>query len=144
MSRKAGTLLWNRKRFTVLGANDDVVPASNPVDIDTGITQVNRNFGGDPGLGAVITVPPGQTGPIGPASRVQVIPLAIAPGGLQAWTGVSHSEPYFDPATGTVHVVFTKLTEGDVVINALFWDPHSLVGPGQADTFNAPLPPPIQ
>lgn len=124
MSKKAGTLLWRRMRAQT---HDGVI------DCDTGITQVDRSFAdmspGEPPLGVTSASPPapGTT----PASRIQVIPLAP----LSAWFGVTHSEPYYDPATGTIHVQFSAGVDG--VVNVLFWDPHSLIGPGDADTYNA-------
>jgi hypothetical protein len=108
MSKKAGALLWNRRRLDFEGG---------PVDIDTGLTQVNKSFGGmslnEPGL----------------ASRTQVVPLSPIAG----WAGVTHGEPFFDPATGTVHVTIT--TPGVTTLNVLFWDPHSILGPGDADPY---------
>jgi hypothetical protein len=68
-----------------------------------------------------------------------VIPLLP----LDAWAGITQSEPWFNATTGTVFVSFTTPGEPgpDVEVNALFWDPHTSIGPGQADTYNpAPLP----
>jgi hypothetical protein len=124
MSKKAAALLWNRMRFTVL---DGVI------DIDTGLTQPNRSFPdyspGEPPLGTsgVATPAPGAL----PPSRIMVIPLAP----LSAWQGVTHGEPYYNTTTGTIHVQFSNGVTTEV--NGLFWDPHSLVGPGDADTYNA-------
>lgn len=99
------------------------------VDIDTGLKQANRSFRSssenEPGLGDGLT-----------ASRVQVIPMMPIGG----WLDVSHGEPYLDSTTGTVHVSFTNGGEGRAVINALFWDPHTSIGPGEADLYN-PLAP---
>lgn len=131
MSEKAGALLWNRMRLTV---------ATTPggVDVDTGITQPNRSFAdyspGEPPLGTSGTAAP-INGTL-PASRLQVVPLAPTAN----WAGITHSEPYFNTTTGTMHVVFTNSTEGSVEINVLFWDPHSLVGPGDADTYRTAPP----
>lgn len=108
MSKKAGNLLWNRRRVTVL---DGVI------DIDTGLTQVQRGFGNmspnEPNL----------------ASRVMVIPLPP----LADWAGVTHTEPFLDPVTNTVKVTFNAGLTHD--INVLFWDPHSVLGPGDADPY---------
>ena len=126
MSTKAGTLLWNRKRITL---------APGDTTIDTGLTQLSKIFTsmspGEPPLG-VTTSPPGPPDGALPASRVQVIPQAP----LAAWNGVTHGEPFVDPATGTVKVLFTN-GGATAAINVLFWDPHTIVGPGQADTYNA-------
>jgi hypothetical protein len=125
MSTKAGALLWNRMRIDV-----DIA-----ADIDTGLTQVGKGFAGmspnEPTLGVEGTVPPAD-GAL-PASRVQVIPLAP----LSKWADIVHSEPYFNTTTGTVHVRFVSTLEGTITdLNVLFWDPHSMVGPGEADTYN--------
>lgn len=109
MGKKAAALLWNRMRAPV---HDGVI------DVDTGLTQPNRSFPSyslnEPDL----------------ASRIQVVPLAP----LSKWAGVTHGEPYLDPITGTVHVQFAAGADGDV--NVLFWDPHSILGPGDADPYN--------
>lgn len=108
MSKKAGNLLWSRQHLTL---------AQGTTEIDTGLTQVQRGFGNmspnEPNL----------------ASRVQVIMLAPTAG----WGGVSHGEPFVDPATGTVKVAFTA--SNPVTLNVLFWDPHSVAGPGDADPY---------
>ena len=132
MSTNAGNLLWNRKRFTVSSAA--------PVDIDTGLRQTNQSFEAssvaEPNLGI-----PGLAPPLPgtePPSRVQVVPLAPTAN----WAGVTHSEPWVNTATGTVFVTFTFTVEdgptAETELNALFWDPHTLIGPGQADTYNRP------
>lgn len=130
MSTKAGQLLWNRQRIDL---NGDGIGTP----INTGLTQINKGFNSDsieePPLGAVGLAPP----PDGtrPASRVHVMPLAPT----FKWSGVTHSEPYFNPTTGTVWVNFYVDVEGGVQdLNVLFWDPHSLVGPGEADPYNTP------
>jgi hypothetical protein len=129
MSTKAGNLLWNRRRVSVGPAN---------TDIDTGLRQANMSFDAssdsEPPLGISGVAPPAD-GSL-PASRVQVIPLAP----ISEWMGaaISHSEPWFNTATGTVFVTFRSGNEGQADINVLFWDPHTLVGPGEADTYNAP------
>lgn len=126
MSTKAGALLWNRQRITlVAGANS----------IDTGLRQVNQNWGAssdnEPPLGVEGVAPPAPG--TGPASRVQVIPMAPT----AAWALITIGEPWLNTATGTV---FVTLTNGGqtVEVNALFWDPHTAIGPGQAATYNAP------
>ena len=124
MSKNAGNLLWNRRRITV----------SVTVDIDTGLTQVGRSFGNssqsEPPFGVNGTVSP-PDGTL-PASRVQVIPMAP----LSKWATITHGEPYFNTTTGTVHVQFAT-GEGPVTnLNVLFWDPHTVAGPGAAVTYN--------
>jgi hypothetical protein len=135
MSTKAGQLLWNRKRI-ILDAPE--------VIIDTGLTQVNQAFDssstGEPNLGIVIA-PPGPADGAGPASRIQVIPLCAisTPSSAFSWEDVTHGEPFVDPATGTVKVAFQNRSEDSFVIktlNVLFWDPHTAIGPGQADTYH--------
>lgn len=131
MSIKAGQLLWNRMRI-------DVDPVEGGVDIDTGLTQLNKGFSADsvnePPLGISGALPP-LNGSL-PASRVQVIPLAP----LDKWFGIVHSEPYFNTTTGTVHVQFYNIGEGRASdLNVLFWDPHSAIGPGEASTYNPQL-----
>ena len=118
MSKVAGQLLWNRKKITI--------PANTTtLNVDTGLTQVNLALS-DPPLGDGIV-----------ASRVQVIPLAP----LAGWANIIHAEPFLDPATNTVHVVFTYDSEqGDALpFNVLFWDPHTIIGPGEAMTYNPPI-----
>jgi hypothetical protein len=89
-------------------------------DVDTGLTQVNQALS-DPPLGDGIV-----------ASRVQVIPLAPVDG----WLGLTHGQPYLDPITNTVHVVFAIGGQRpDTTINVLFWDPHTIIGPGEADPY---------
>jgi len=128
---KAGVLLWNRQRITL---------PNGFTTINTGLTQVSKAFGNmslnEPPLGVSIA-PPGPPDGTLPASRVHVIPEAP----LAAWAAITHGEPFVDPATGTVKVTFNNATAGSpppsVEINVLFWDPHSMVGPGEADTYNA-------
>jgi len=114
MGTKAGALLWNRMRIAV--------PGNDTLDVDTGITQVNQSFA---------DMSPDEPG-FGDPSRIQVMPMMP----IDAWATISHGEPYFDPATGTIRVAFSNTDEGTVTINALFWNPHSLVGPGEADPYN--------
>jgi hypothetical protein len=130
MSTKAGQLLWNRMHLTI--------PADDTLNVDTGLTQLNRAFGnssdGEPTLGVEAAVPP-AAGAL-PASRIQVIPLV--PTG--AWATVTHGEPYFDTDTGTVHVLFANShEENDAEVNVLFWNPHTSIGPGDADTYTTPI-----
>jgi hypothetical protein len=54
---------------------------------------------------------------------------------MVAWADVTHGEPYFNTTTGTVHVLFSNAGAG-VTINAFFWDPHTIVGPGAAVPYN--------
>jgi hypothetical protein len=116
MSTKQGNLLWRRMRLTL---------GTGATAVDTGLRQQNQNFeAGDPPLAGSATV----------ASRVMVIPLAPT----DAWSGITHAEPVLDATTKTVHVTFTNPGEGPVTVNCLFWDPHSEVGPGQADTYVQP------
>jgi hypothetical protein len=126
MSTNAGNLLWNRKRFTLPGGTTDV---------DTGLEQSSMSFAassvGEPPLGV-----PGAASPTPgalPASRVQVIPMSPLPN----WANITHGEPYFNTTTNTVHVSFTNGST-TIEINALFWDPSTIVGPGLASTYNAP------
>lgn len=131
MSKKSGQLLWHRMRILI----PSLIPEGG-LDIDTGLTQISKSFDAssadEPPLGI-----PGTSAPFPgsePASRVQVIPLAP----LNAWFGVYHSEPYFNTTTNTVHVTFYSSggERVDATINALFWDPHTGIGPGEADTYN--------
>jgi hypothetical protein len=128
MSTKAGALLWHRRRLTL---------SAGLTTVDTGLTQLNKSFAndsiGEPPLGVAIA-PPGPPDGTTPASRVHVIPMSPIP----AWTSVTHGEPFVDPATGTVKVTFNNTVSpaGPVTINVLFWDPHTIVGPGQADTYH--------
>jgi hypothetical protein len=123
MSEKAGALLWNRMRV-------EFPPNTGSVDVDTGLTQVTQSF-----AGMSPNEPPLSSG-LQP-SRVQVIPLAPTAN----WAGILHTEPVLDPATGTIHVTFhIALTPEPPFqlppLNVLFWNPHSIVGPGEADFYN--------
>lgn len=123
MSRKAGQLLWNRVHFSV--------PHDSGVIVSTGLRQVNNNYEAqsinEPPMGGI---EPGPTA--GLASRVQVIPMMP----LENWIYIAHEEPYID-ANGYVFVLFTNSSGQTVTLNALFWAPHTVVGPGDADTYNA-------
>jgi len=95
--------------------------------------QTNVNFNAssvnEPPLGVTAASAP-AAGTL-PASRIQVIPLSP----ISNWVGITHSEPYVSTATNTVHVTFHG--SPDVQFNAWFWDPHTLIGPGQAMTYNS-------
>jgi len=119
MGKKAGTLLWNRMRVTVPAAINLGPPGT--LDVDTGLTQVNKAFG-SMSLGE-----PSFDDP----SRIQVVPMMP----IGNWTTITHGEPVFDVVTGTIHVVFSNTSLSAVAINALFWNPHSMVGPGEADSY---------
>jgi hypothetical protein len=129
MSNNAGTLLWNRRHITLVQGGG----AANL--IDTLLVQPQQAFGAssvnEPPLGVSAAAPPpdGTT----PASRVQVIPLSP----LSAWSSITHGEPYFDTTSGTVKVQFHNNGETVIAINVLFWDPHTVAGPGQAQTYNS-------
>ncbi len=127
MSQKAGALLWNRMQITVPTAGGHV--------FDTGLTQLNRGFANssvnEPPLG-VISASPGPADNTLPASRVMVIPQPP----YVRWANITHGEPYVDATTGRVNVTFAN-SDSQVVLNVLFWDPHTAVGPGRADTYHA-------
>jgi hypothetical protein len=106
---------------TIAGTGNGGPPGT--LDVDTGLTQVNQSFPDmspeEPGFG------------VGD-SRIQVVPMSPIP----LWTNITHSEPFIDPVTGTIFVTFTNNGVGDVSnLNVLFWDPHSAIGPGEADTY---------
>ncbi len=126
MGTKAGALLWNRQRLAL---------AAGLTSVDTGLSQVDKAFGSmspnEPPLGVTIA-PPGPPDGTAPASRIMVIPQAPT----SAWTDITHGEPYLNPATGTIFVTFNNAGKTPATVNVLFWDPHSLVGPGDADTYN--------
>lgn len=130
MPKVAGQLLWSRRQITVTY----VAPPPGQPDsnlIDTGLTQKSLAFGTDPPMdGADPTVGDQD----GTPSRIQVIPLAP----LANWQYVTHDEPYV--ANGRVYVQFHMNGERIQTINVLFWNPHSMLGPGDADTYNEYLP----
>ncbi len=140
MGKKAGALLWNRKRIAL----DPGVPSS--LWVNTGLMQPNTGFADyspdEPVLGPAMTpthavppAPPFDPAPfgVGEESRIQVVPLAPLPD----WDLIlAHSEPFVDAETGEVWVYFE--TQAPVELNVLFWDPHSIVGPGDADFYNPP------
>lgn len=137
MGRKAGALLWNRIRLLIPAGH--AIPTTG-FQVDTGLIQPNHSFPdyspGEPPLG-VVTAPPGPANSTGPASRVQVIPMAP----VGAWTTITHGEPYVDPTTRHVFVQFFNADNNNgYSVNVLFWDPHAIVGPGDADTYHAPPP----
>lgn len=121
-----GEQLWTRKRVTLVSG----AGAGNLVD--TGIWQTNRAFDAS----SVREPPMVAAGAVG--SRLQVIPLAYGTG-TPAWNNVSHADPVatvnLDGRT-TLKVQFTNGNEGPVTINVLFWDPHTAIGPGEADLYN--------
>ena len=123
MSTKQGQLLWNRIQFTVPAATNGGGPGI--LDLDTGLTQLNRAWDNssiaEPGFGA--------------PSRIQVMPLAPTVG----WATLSHGEPFLDAITGTIHVEFANAGFSPRTVNALFWNPHTAVGPGMADPYQEPL-----
>jgi len=112
MSKKSGQLLWNRQNVTL--------PAG-PFPVDTGLTQLNRAWANssvdEPGFAA--------------PSRIQVIPMAP----LSAWAGVTHGEPFFNPASQSILVTFFNVSGSPTTLNVLFWDPATAVGPGEADLY---------
>lgn len=120
---RAGELLWNRQRITV-----NASPATTV--IDTGLTQVNRSFGSAPSLGVEIASPGPSSGAL-PVSRIMVVPLVPT----ASWATITHGEPFLNPATGTVCVAFAASGAQITDLNVLFWDPHSAIGPGRADTY---------
>ncbi len=109
MAVQAGQLLINRRRLS-LSAGANV--------IDTGLRQTNLNFDPDPPLGGSVSV----------ASRVMVVPLPPT----NAWAGVSISEPVLG-AGGTVEVTFNA--PDPVVLNVMFWDPHTFICPMNAEPY---------
>lgn len=117
MSEKARQLLWNRQRITL---------AAGATLVNTGIRQVSLAFGN-----SSVNEPQFSTvGTIG--SRLQVVPLAPTAN----WDYITHGEPLPGP-DGYVYVAFTNATSPPtaVPINVLFWDPHTLIGPGDADPY---------
>lgn len=136
MSANAGQLLFSRQQITI--------PVDAPVVIDTGLCQVNRAFGassdGEPGLGITSSVPV-PDGAL-PASRVMVLPLVNALGTNAEWDDILIGEPFFNSATGTVCVPFAHGPVGRTpyVANVLFWDPHTAIGPVEADTYSTLAP----
>jgi hypothetical protein len=109
------------------------LPAGNSI-VDTGLQQPGQALGNsstsEPPLGIPGTSPPldGTT----PASRVMVIPMP------PTWPAtLDIGEPYFDTTSGTVKVPFKNFGAAIPRLNVLFWDPHSLVGPGLASTYAA-------
>lgn len=131
MSLKAGSFLWRRMRLT-LDAGTTLGPST--VSVNTGLRQPNLDFPtysvGEPSLGTGGVAPPADGTP--PASRIQVVPLGPT---MTGWASVAHSEPYLNTTTNTINVTFTNAAFTEVTINVLFWDPHSIIGPGAADTY---------
>jgi hypothetical protein len=113
MPNIAGNLLLNRRRLTL---------APGTTDIDTGLQQCLRAFPpGEP------TDDPG----VNEASRIMVCPMVP----VIAWLPLTHGEPYLDPTTKTVHVAFLNSDRAPVTINVLFWNPHSIICPLDADPY---------
>ena len=127
MSKKAGNLLWRRMRITLAAGTGGEFPIPSRLDVDTGITQLQKGFDND-SLGE----PGFDLAGAGDPTRVQVVPLSP----IAAWGGVTIDDPVWDLTTETMHVVFHNSATQQVEINVLFWDPHSLIGPGRADTYN--------
>lgn len=119
MGLKAGALLWSRKKLTL-------DPGVNPAT-DTGLRQVLQNFGDmsidEPRINQFVGSDGSTIG-----SRIQVIPLVPT----SNWANVAHSEAFL-AADGSIRVIFTNNGPNPVTINVLFWNPHSLIGPGDAD-----------
>jgi len=116
MSVNAGQLLWNRQQISVT--------AGSPLVVNTGLKQQSQAFGN-----SSVNEPPLDGSSVG--SRVQVIPLPPT----AAWATVTISEPTVD-GSGNINVTFTNTAEaGTVVLNVLFWDPHTSIGPGQATKY---------
>lgn len=111
MALQAGELLIHRMQVT-LGSGD--------TEVDTGVTQANLGVQPDPPVGGSDTVP----------SRIMV---KILPP-IDNWGGVTISEPVLDPVTNTVHVTFTN-PGAATTVNVLIWDPHTLMGPVDADLY---------
>jgi hypothetical protein len=124
MTKRGGQLLWNRMHLTL--------PAG-VTEVDTGLCQPSLAFEhGEPILdGEDPSIPI----PAGIASRVMVHPMMPTIN----WAYITHAEPYVSATTGTVWVSFFN-SEAETTINVLFWDPHLLVSPGDADTYNDLLP----
>lgn len=115
MALQAGQLLIRRMQLAL---------APGATDVDTGLVQANLGVNPDPPVGGVDGVT---------ASRVMVDVLPPWP----AWANLTVSEPVLDPVTKTVHVIFTN-AGGTAHINVLFWDPHTLMGPVDADVYTIP------
>ena len=116
MGLKAGALLWNRMQIEV---EPDTFGVAS---IDTGLRQPNQSFANysvdEPSLGGV-------------PSRVMVVPMLP----LTPWASVEISEPYIGP-NGNDYVDFDNTGDAPVTLNVMFWDPHSMIGPGDADPYH--------
>lgn len=119
MSKRSGTLLWRRMQFGSLFLD------GLEHDIDTGLTQVGQALGPDE---------PPIDGNIGP-SRIMVLVLQqfIPTANIQL-----KRQPFIDPVTNTVHVLLQNTGDPTQGVSILFWDPHTLIGPGQADPYAIP------
>jgi hypothetical protein len=69
---------------------------------------------------------------------VQIIPLPP----LANWVGI---ELGAQPDDEYVYLVNNAGTGNDVEVDVLFWEPHTVVGPGDADDYivPGPIPPPV-
>lgn len=106
MSKVAGQLLWNRIK------TDNIVGETD-YRCNTGLCQ--KSMAEDPDF----------------ASRVMVIPQAP----LSAWADVSIGEPFM--TNGVVHVDFSYDGQAEaVILNVLFWAPHTVAGPVDVDLYN--------
>lgn len=113
MSKIAGQLLWNRVHIAV-PAMEDQTPGV--LTVNTEIAQVNKAFGTDPGM----------------ALRIQIIPLAPT----YPWTYLTHTDPVL--VNGQYQVTFTNTNVQPAIVNVLFWDPHSHIGPGTSVPYVIP------
>lgn len=108
MAVQSGQLLWNRRQISI--------GLITPIDVDTGIRITNRALAPDPDI----------------ARQLEIIALPR----LDVWDRVTFQEPFFDPTTGTVHVLMARAGGVDsVTFNVLFVMPHTLAGPMTADTY---------
>jgi hypothetical protein len=145
MSKKSGQLLWSRQIIVVSPTPEQ---GPNPISniVNTHLTQVNRGFNNssinEPTLGSNALTPSVLATPLAPPvppvppldllpSRIQVIPVAYGTG-LDDWQFLTHNDAFFDPTTQTCWVEFENSDpENSHTVTVLFWDPHSIVGPGE-------------
>lgn len=102
MPKTAGALLINR-------VNTGDITHGQTLTVKTGIAQVSKAFGTDPGL----------------LARIMVIPLPP----LDNWYLMTHGDPFYD-VDGDIAVTFTNGSGQTVPLNVMFVDFHSLAGPG--------------
>lgn len=107
MSTIAGELLWNHQRIS-MNAGSTLGPAV--LAVDTGLTQVSLSLV-DPPMG--ISGPTVPADGALPASRIQVLPQAP----LDQWSGLTHSEPWFNTTTNTVWVTFANTKVSPIDFN---------------------------